>query len=386
MSHLVINNSFMETRRSADSQGMKFIHSGDWQIGMRAVHAGDAAKAVRAARLTTVEQICQLASNEAVDFLLLAGDTFESNAVDRELVERVAALLGGTGCPVYVLPGNHDPIQPGCVWEHRAWRSAGNVTILSNASPVNVAGGVLLPCPLRTRRSQEDPTAWIAPTAKSDVIRLVAAHGNAGEIMAEDGGFPIQLDTPARTGADYVALGHWHSTLLLGGRMAYSGTPETTRFGETDSGNVLVVSIAAPGTQPEIRKERTGQLRWRQVGTGETITAPGRLAEIARALAQAPEQDKTLVEVVLSGLLFECDQDELARIEKACARYLHARIDRRGLRPAPEDHGWIDHLPSGSARIAADRLKTTAAGKGLEAEIATQALLELYAFAQEVRL
>ena len=88
----------------------------------------------------------------------------------------------------------------------------------------------------------------------------------------------------------------------------------------------------------------------------------------------------------MSGLLFECDQDELARIEKACARYLHARIDRSGLKPAPDDHDWIDHLPSGAARIAADRLKTTAAGKGEAAEIATQALLELYTFAQEVRL
>ena len=117
-------------------------------------------------------------------------------------------------------------------------------------------------------------------------IRVVVAHGNAGEIMAEDGGFPIAMDTPARTAANYVALGHWHSTLLFGTRMAYSGTPETTKFGEADSGNVLVVSIAAADAQPEIRKERTGQLRWRQVGVGETITAPGRLAEVARTLAR----------------------------------------------------------------------------------------------------
>lgn len=369
----------------AHNQVMRFIHSGDWQIGMRAVHAGDAAKTVRAARLTTAERVCQLAAKEAVDFLLLAGDTFEDNAVDRDLVEQVAGVLSGAGCPVYVLPGNHDPVQPGCVWEHPAWRSAGNITILSDASPVPVTGGILLPCPLRTRRSQEDPTAWIAPET-SDAVRVVVAHGNAGEIMAEDGGFPIGIDTPARTGADYAALGHWHSTLLFGTRMAYSGTPETTRFGESNSGNVLVVSIAAPGTQPEIRTVRTGQLRWCQVGGGETITAPGRLAEVARQLAQMPEQDKTLVEVVLSGLLFECDQDELARIDNACARYLHARIDRCRLKPAPDDHDWINHLPSGAARIAADRLKTTAVGKGVEAEIATQALLELYTFAQEVRL
>jgi len=365
---------------------MRFIHSGDWQIGMRAVHAGEAAKTVRAARLTTAERICQLASQEAVDFLVLAGDTFEDNAVGRALVEQVAGTLATAACPVYVLPGNHDPIQPGCVWEHPIWRSTGNITILTELAPVPVPGGILLPCPLRTRRSPEDPTAWIvAPDTRSE-IRVVVAHGNTGDIMAEDGGFPIQVDTPTRTAADYVALGHWHSTISFGNRMAYCGTPEPTRFGETDSGAVLVVSIASPGAVPEIRKRKTSQLRWCQVGVGETITSPGRLAEIARQLAQMPDQDKTMVEVVLSGLLFAVDQDELPRIEKTCARYLHARIDRSSLRPAPEDHDWIDHLSSGVARMAADRLKTAASMKGADADIATQALLELYAFAQEVRL
>lgn len=368
---------------------MRFIHSADWQIGMRAVHAGAAADVVRAARLTTAARVCELAARESVDFLLLAGDTFEDNAVDRGLVDRVAALLEGAGCPVYVLPGNHDPILPGCVWEHDAWRSARNVTILSEPSPFFVPGGILLPCPLRVRRSEKDTTAWIPGGVRGDAIRVIVAHGNAGELMAEEGGLPIPLDVPARTGADYMALGHWHSTVLFPNagatRIAYSGTPEPTRFGETDSGNVLVVSIAEAGAVPEIRKERTSQLRWRQVGVGETIMAPGKLAEIARTLAQMPEQEKTLVEVVLSGLLFERDQDDVVRIEKTCSPYLHARIERAGLRPAPDDHDWVEHLPAGAARIAATRLKQMSANKGAEAETATQALLELYILAQEAR-
>ena len=67
---------------------MRFIHSADWQIGMRAVHAGTSADKVRAARLRTAAEVCKLAGNEAVDFLLLAGDTFEDNGVERELVSR----------------------------------------------------------------------------------------------------------------------------------------------------------------------------------------------------------------------------------------------------------------------------------------------------------
>jgi hypothetical protein len=167
--------------------------------------------------------------------------------------------------------------------------------------------------------------------------------------------------------------------------MAYSGTPEPTRFGEPDSGNVLVVEIAQAGAPPDIRTVKTAQLRWLQIGVGETITASGTLADIARSLTQIPQQDQTLVEIVLTGLLFECDQDEIARIERACSHFLHARIDRTRLRPTPEDHDWVEHLPAGAARIAATRLRQMASGNGADAETATQALLELYAFAQEIR-
>jgi predicted phosphodiesterase len=368
---------------------MRFIHSADWQIGMRAVHAGTSADRVRAARLRTAAAVCELAGKEAVDFLLLAGDTFEDNGVDRGLVESVATLLAGAPCPVYILPGNHDPVQPGCVWEHASWRSAANITILADRTPVRVEGGVLLPCPLRVRRSAEDPTNWIPNTERDGGIRVVVAHGNVGELIAVEGGFPIQLDTPARTGADYVALGHWHSPVLYqnGGatRMAYSGTPETTRFGEKDSGNVLVVSIDGPGCVPQIRTQRTGQLRWHQVGAGETVTAHGQLTDIARWLNDLQEPDTSLVEVILNGLLFERDRDELRKIEQACTRYLHARLDRSGLRPAPEDDDWVQHLPAGAARIAADHLRRRSAAGGPEAEVATQALLQFYAFTQEVR-
>jgi DNA repair exonuclease SbcCD nuclease subunit len=366
---------------------MRFIHTADWQIGMRAVHAGAAAEVVRAARINTATRICRVAEDEAVDFLLLAGDTFEDNAVDRGLVEHIGALLGGVRCAVYILPGNHDPLQPGSVWEHPVWRSAANITILRDPVPVSVHGGVLLPCPLRVRRSDHDPTAWIPEGGTDGSIRVIAAHGNVSGLISDEGGFPIPIETAARTGADYVALGHWHSTVVYGGsaRMAYSGTPEPTRFGEPDSGNVLLVSIADAGAMPDIRVLKTGELSWRQVGVNESITTPGKLADIARTLTQISDQNRTLVEVVLSGLLFERDRDEIARIEKACSCFLHSRLERSKLRPAPDDDDWIEHLPPGAVRIAAQRLKQAAGALSADAETATQALLELYAFARGVR-
>jgi DNA repair exonuclease SbcCD nuclease subunit len=368
---------------------MQFIHTADWQIGMRAVHASGAAQKVRAARLRAAERICETATQEVADFLLIAGDTFEDNSVDRQLVIAVAGILGSLTIPVFVLPGNHDPLQPGSIWEHPVWNTAANVTILKERKPIQIPGGTLLPCPTFARRSPEDPTAWIS-NENADGIRVIVAHGNVGELIAEEGGFPIAIDTAARTNADYVALGHWHSTVLFPSRgvarMAYSGTHETTRFGEANSGNVLVVHIADPGAPPEIQIRNTGELRWERIGIGETITTVGRLPEVTRSLAQMPDQDKTLVEVALSGLLFERDRDELPRIESACARFLSSRLDKSGLRPAPNDDDWVRHLPVGAVRATAARLQQMASGNSETAEVATQALLELYTFAHEVQL
>jgi DNA repair exonuclease SbcCD nuclease subunit len=368
---------------------MYFIHTADWQIGMRAVHAGSAAQEVRTARLSAAERVCSVASQEGVDFLLLAGDTFEDNSVDRQLIIQVAGILGSITIPVFVLPGNHDPLLPGSVWEHPVWKTCSNVTVLRERTPFKVPGGTLLPCPIFSRRSPEDPTSWIANDS-ADGICVVVAHGNAGELMAEDGGFPIAVDTPARTNADYVALGHWHSTVLFSDgsatRMAYSGTPEATRFGEADSGNILLVRIPVHGAPPQIETRKIGELRWERIGTGETITTPGKLEDIARKLAQMPDQEKTLLDVVLSGLLFERDRDELPRIESACSRFLSARLDKSALRPAPNDDDWVRHLPAGAVRTTAAKLQQMASRPGETAEIATQALLELYTFAHEVQL
>lgn len=364
---------------------MRFLHTADWQIGMRADHAGEAAAQVRSARLETARRVCDLTARERAEFLILAGDTFEDNGVDRGSVAEVVKILRSAQCPVYVLPGNHDPYQPGSVWEHTAWRSATNVQVLCERKAAPFAGGTLFPCPVFRKRAAEDPTAWIqAPETKG--FRIGIAHGNVGEQHSAmvEGGYPIPFDAAIRAGLDYMALGHWHSTTLYErNRMAYAGTPEPTRFGEQNSGNVLVVEIAEPGAAPAIRPVATAGLTW--VQKVETITAAGQLGDLARTLAKYDGASRTLIDVRLSGLLFERERDEPERIDKAMSRFLCARVDKEHLRPAPSDSDWIEGLPAGVIRGAAAKLAEMARGSGEAGENATQALLELYAIAAEVR-
>ena len=84
---------------------MKFLHTADWQIGMKAAGLGGAAEAIREERSYAAKRALDVAKEKEVDFIILAGDSFEDNAVDRLLVQRVADILSTFSGPVYIIPG-----------------------------------------------------------------------------------------------------------------------------------------------------------------------------------------------------------------------------------------------------------------------------------------
>lgn len=368
---------------------MKFLHTADWQIGMSFAHVGGAASRVRDERFAAARRVVQAALDHQADFLLLAGDTFEDNRVDRALVRRVAETLGRFPGPVYVLPGNHDPLVPRSVWEHASWGEYGNLHVLRRAEPVDVPGGKLYPCPVFEKHSTQDPTAWIDAGGEL-AIAVGAAHGSVEGAPQEEPEAPIPRDAAVRGGLDYLALGHWHSTVAgTYDRMAYSGTHETTRFDERDSGNVLLVEIDERGVAPRMTPLRTGGLTW--LSLDEDVRVEGDLARVRRTIETVERPAVTLLRVGLHGVLHAAEHDELRRIEEiiAAREFLYQRVDGDRLLPAPNDDGWLAELPAGPLRETARRLRSWAdpgAADGrpeyASPEVATRALLELYALWQ----
>ena len=374
---------------------MRFLHTADWQIGMRAAHVGDAGARVREERLKAAERVVRRAREAGAEFILLVGDTFEHNGVERVLVQRVGDILNGYGGHAYIIPGNHDPCGPGSVWEHPVWTESGRLHVLREPGMVPVEGGELFACPAAQPHSRRDPTAWI-PAETAGHIRIGMAHGTVEGIELDDPVSPIPRDASARHGLDYLALGHWHSYTGYAEsgavRMAYSGTHEPTKFGERDSGNALIVEIAAAGAPPAVEALKTGGLEWATIA--KELRAPGDVAELRAAVEAIGQPGATLLQIALSGLLFAQDASELARLrELVTARpFVFARIDSAALHPAPTDDGWLERLPEGVVRAAAVRLRELAdpgySGPRPEeatGEVAAQALLELYALTTEVR-
>lgn len=374
---------------------MKFLHTADWQIGMKAAHVGEAGARVREERLVAGRRVVEAAKRNGAEFILVAGDTFEDNGVDRILVQKVADILASFNGPVYVIPGNHDPLTPGSVWEHPAWRSAEHVRVLREEKPVEVPGGFLYPCVAREKRSGKDPTAWIRAN-DTQGIQIALAHGTVEGVHQEEPDYPISREAVSRSGLDYLALGHWHSTATYPSpdgavHMAYSGTHETTKFGERDSGNALIVEIPESGVPPVITPVRTGGLAWK--GIDADLRETGDLSRLREEIESMENPVSTLLELRIGGLLSAQDRDELPRVNEILAsRFLFGRVEMSRLRPSPEDENWLANLPVGILREAATRLKGLAdpgftghRPEGASPEVASRAFLELYALLGEAK-
>ena len=373
---------------------MKFLHTADWQLGIKAAHVGEKGELVREKRLLALQKIADAAQTHSVDFILVAGDAFENNGVDRALVQKVADILSNFKSQVYIIPGNHDPLIPGSVWEHPAWQSTEKVTLLQEESPVRIPDGFLYPCPIKEKYSRRDPTEWIR-ASDAEGVRIGIAHGTVEGIQQEEPDYPIPRDAAIRAGLDYLALGHWHSTATYPAsdgavRMAYSGTHETTKFGERDSGNVLIVDIPSPGMPPKITPVHTGNLTWQIIE--EDIREAGDILRIRNQIESMENPASTLIDLRISGLMFVEDRDEINRIQEILAsRFPFARMDTSTVRPSPQDESWITSLPQGMLRDTAIRLRELAdpqfcgeRPEGASTAVASRALLELYALVTEV--
>jgi DNA repair exonuclease SbcCD nuclease subunit len=369
---------------------MRFIHTADWQIGMKAAHVGSVGQLVREQRLKSAARVVEAAQKNAADFLLVAGDTFENNAVDRVLVQRVADILAAFPGPVYLLSGNHDPLTPGSVWDHPAWGAHSNLQILRTPAPVEVAGGVLYPCPIIEKHSQRDPTRWIDASGETRIC-VGIGHGTVKGLQSDDLDYPIERDAAERTKLDYLAIGHWHSYASFPAadgvaRLVYSGTHETTKFGERDSGNALLVEIENRGAAPKITPIPTGGLRWRVVET--ELREAADLEQIRSEIEAMESTANLLLDVRLRGILHPQSQGDLLRLrELIAARFFYGRVDDSLLIPPPAED-WLEDLPVGLLRDVAEELQIAASGGGEGATspaVARRALLELHRVLSEAQ-
>jgi DNA repair exonuclease SbcCD nuclease subunit len=288
----------------------RFLHTADWQLGLRANFIpGDAGAVVRDERRRTLHRIGEVARETQAEFIVVAGDVFEDHGLRPETLRLALEAMTQISVPIYLLPGNHDPLTSDSLYRTDLWRRAcpGHVHVLDSREPVIVREGVaLLGCPLLERHTLGDVTEHLTPElGPRGHVRIGVAHGGIQELLERllgDGERlhnVIPADRAARARLDYLALGDWHGLLRIDDRTWYPGTPEATRFKEKNTGNVLVVEIDAPGALPRVTPHPVAGLEWKQVEL--RLDGDADLPDLQRLLDGFARKDTLLLELTLTG-------------------------------------------------------------------------------------
>ncbi|KDF01127.1 DNA repair exonuclease [Mycolicibacterium aromaticivorans JS19b1 = JCM 16368] len=373
---------------------MRFLHTADWQLGMtRHFLEGEAQPRYSAARRDAVAGLGALARQTSAEFVVVAGDVFEHNQLAPKVVSQSLEAMRAVGVPVYLLPGNHDPLDASSVYTSALFRAEcpDNVTVLDRDGVWEVRPGVqLVAAPWRTKAPTTDLAAAVLGDLPADgTARVLVAHGGV-DVLDPDPGKPSLIrmaavtDAVERGAVHYVALGDKHSRTSVGEsrRVWYSGSPEVTNFDdvEADPGHVLLVDIdeSDPAHPVTVDSHHVG--RWRFVTLHRQVDDTRDIADLDLNLDLLADKDRTVVRLGLTGSLTVTDRAALDACLDKYARlfaWLGTWERHTNIAVMPAD-GEFDDLGIGGFAVAAvDELVSTARSGDDEAAQDAQSALGL---------
>lgn len=370
---------------------MRFLHTADWQLGMTRHFLNDEAQPrYSAARRDVITAMGPLAAEVGAEFVVVAGDVFEDNHVAPGVVSRSLEAMRAIGVPVYLLPGNHDPLDAGSVYTSALFLSEcpANVTVLDRTGVYDVRPGLqIVAAPWRSKAPTTDLVGEVLDGLTGDgVTRILVGHGGVDLFEPDrDKACLIRLagvEAAIERGAvHYVALGDKHSRTEVGstGRVWYSGAPEVTNYDhiEADPGHVLVVDIdeAAPSRPVTVDARHVGA--WRFVTLRYTVDTSRDIADLDLNLDLLTDKDRTVVQLALNGSLTVTDKAALdACLDKYARRFaaLTTWVAQTDIAVVPADGEFDDLGIGGFAAAAVDELVATAKADGTDADDARAAL------------
>lgn len=188
--------------------------------------------------------------------------------------------------PVILLPGNHDPLMSGSVYEsthpfRRGLPDWAHVVDSENWEfPINDRA-IVYSTPCFSKAGAPDVAMKLpAREAGDERIRIGLIHGQTWDRSAAH--FPISKQAAADRGLDYLALGDTHSfeevSTVGTAPIVYCGTPEPSRFGEEAPGQIVFVRFRRAGQRPQLDRQHVGRFRWRE----EKINRLSELADLVQ--------------------------------------------------------------------------------------------------------
>jgi DNA repair exonuclease SbcCD nuclease subunit len=223
---------------------MNILHSADLHLGSSfASRSPEEAAYLRRELLNVPKKLADLARREQCQMMLLSGDLFDGSP-NWESIDALRYALEDVAIPVFISPGNHDPIQTDSPYINRLWPSNVHiftrpvitaVTVQELDCKVYGAGYHSMDCPGLLQDFQAEGM---------ERYHIGIFHGDPTNTASPC--CPITPEQIRESGLDYLALGHIHKggSVRHGDTVcAWPGCPMGRGFDETGHKGALIVSL-----------------------------------------------------------------------------------------------------------------------------------------------
>lgn len=230
---------------------MRFIHAADIHLDspLRGLEAypGAPTERLRIATRQAFDRVVEISIEERVDFVVIAGDLFDTEVKDFNAALAAAEQLRKLDrekIPVYLILGNHDSREE--MIRHVPWPA--NVTLFDHKRPHTVKHATLpvalhgMSYPKREVTENLVP-GYPAPIAGCFNIGLL--HTNVGGNSRHAAYAPCSVEELVAKGYDYWALGHVHEHEVLHQQphVVYSGNTQGRHAREVGRKGCLLVTV-----------------------------------------------------------------------------------------------------------------------------------------------
>lgn len=202
--------------------------------------------------LEVFKKIIDLAIDENIEVLLIAGDVFDNLTVNKNTlffisnqIERIKNIK------VFISPGNHDPYNEKSFYSMINWTE--NVYIFKGDMEFKEVEELnLIVWGAGFRNNYENETLLRDIKVDNNKINIMLLHGEITSTNRKNEYNPIYINDIYNSNIDYIALGHRHkfSGILKEGmtNYAYSGCPQGRGFDEEGEKGVIIGEVYKGGT------------------------------------------------------------------------------------------------------------------------------------------
>ena len=289
---------------------VKILHCADIHIGAAESFLGTRSVSRQAETLITFEKIINITKENNVDILLIAGDLFNSNSVEKTFIDRVFECFAEIpDTKIVFAAGNHDPLNHESPF--KKYPLPENLYVLDTRdSCIEFAN-------LNTRvygKSFKEVYMQGQPRFSLDTddnfINIMCIHGELRADLGSDYNSIIS-EFIENSGMDYIALGHVHKRTDIGKigntYLSYCGCPEGQGFDELGEKGVYLGEISKGTCQLQFVPTAKRMHICESIDIGGLLTPNEIAARIIETIKQKYSDNfaDNLYKIILTGYVDE---------------------------------------------------------------------------------